>query len=435
MSERKLGSALVSALASFLMSPRFATALTTVIVGVAVLAYAIRQTMGWAGLIGILGMLVMLAGASAFVRREELDWRSALPISLLIFLGWAILSLVWSNYHWATLGGLLYLGSFTALGLYIALMRDTIQIVRAFGDVLRTTLVASLVIELVVGLLLDTHVSLLGIQGDLGSLGPIQGFMGSRNQLGLVALVALITFGSEYRTRSVSRWVGIGSVVIAGVTIFLSRSPVIAAVLGVVVVAVGALYLLRRVRQDRRTFWQLAILAIAVVAGVVAWIGRAPIIQLFSANAELNYRLQTWQKVWELIAINPLQGWGWIGFWQSEIQPFQLFTVSRGQTPTSALNGYLDIWFQLGLVGIFLFAALALLTFARSWLLAGRQRSFVYAWPALVLVALLVTTLAESSILGEYGWLTFVVCCVKAAGELSWRKAFARETPTALEST
>lgn len=429
MKDRGQRGALDATILTFTGSPRFATALTTVIVGVSVLAYALRQTIGWAGLIGILGMLLLLAATSVFARRDEIEWRSVLPVSLLLFLAWAALSVLWSNYHWATIAGVLYLGTFTVLGLYVALLRDTIQIVRAFGDVLRATLLVSIAIEIITGLVLDTHLRILGIEGDLGTLGPIQGLMGTRNQLALVALVALVTFGTEYRTKSISRWLGISSIALAAIVIGLSRSPVVVAVLGVVIVAVGSLYILRRVRADRRTFWQLAILGLVVVAALIAWVLRAQIIQLFSANADLNYRVQTWQQVWSLIAINPLQGWGWIGFWRLDLQPFQVFTAVRGQTPSSALNGYLDIWFQLGLVGIFLFAALALLTFARSWLLAGRQRSFVYAWPALVLVALLVTSLAESSILGEYGWLTFVVCCVKAANELSWRNAFARPLP------
>lgn len=70
------------------------------------------------------------------------------------------------------------------------------------------------------------------------------------------------------------------------------------------------------------------------------------------------------------------------------------------------------------------------LAFIRSWLLASRQRSFIYAWPALVLPVLLVTGVAESSLLVEFGWLTFKVCPVKAARELSWRKVFASTAPT-----
>ena len=63
----------------------------------------------------------------------------------------------------------------------------------------------------------------------------------------------------------------------------------------------------------------------------------------------------------------------------------------RDGSQTSALNAYLDEWFQVGLIGLFAFAFMVGLAFVRSWLLASRQRSFVYAWPALVLVVLLFT--------------------------------------------
>ena len=43
----------------------------------------------------------------------------------------------------------------------------------------------------------------LGIQGNIAQLGPIQGIFGTRNLLGFVAVIALITFLIEYRTQSV----------------------------------------------------------------------------------------------------------------------------------------------------------------------------------------------------------------------------------------
>ncbi|MEJ1230394.1 MAG: hypothetical protein WDM88_06835 [Galbitalea sp.] len=52
----------------------------------------------------------------------------------------------------------------------------------------------------------------------------------------------------------------------------------------------------------------------------------------------------------------------------------------------------------------------------------------MFAWPALVLVALLIGALAESSILVDFGWLTLVVCSVKASRELSWRRAWDDES-------
>ena len=111
--------------------------------------------------------------------------------------------------------------------------------------------------------------------------------------------------------------------------------------------------------------------------------------------------------------------------WRPEILPFLAIDTEAARPSASALNAYLDVWFQLGLVGLFAFLVLATLALVRSWLLASRRRSTVYTWPALVLVALTACSFAESSILVEFGWLTLVVCTVKASRELSWRQAFA----------
>ena len=75
----------------------------------------------------------------------------------------------------ATALRVVYLVAFAFLGVYVALMRDTIQIVRAFGDVMRVLLAASIALEVLSGVLLDVPIAVLGIQGDLARLGPIQG--------------------------------------------------------------------------------------------------------------------------------------------------------------------------------------------------------------------------------------------------------------------
>jgi O-antigen ligase len=130
--------------------------------------------------------------------------------------------------------------------------------------------------------------------------------------------------------------------------------------------------------------------------------------------------------VWDLSALHPIEGWGWIGAWQPTLPPFPSFFIPGEREPTSAVNAYLDVLLQLGIVGVVVFGGLVVLAFTRSWLLAGRQRNLALTWPALVLLTLIVTSLGESSLLGEYGWLTFVVCAVKASQQLSWRNAFAR---------
>ena len=85
------------------------------------------------------------------------------------------------------------------------------------------------------------------------------------------------------------------------------------------------------------------------------------------------------------------------------------------------LNAYLDVYLRVGIVGVLLFVALIALAFSRSWLLASNRRSVVYAWAPLVLVSLLVTSVFESSILIESGWMLLLICTVKASQGMSWR--------------
>lgn len=416
--------ALPTALQRVLAQPQAAHAFAVVSIGVGVGAEFFTRLVGWAGVIAMVATLVAIATGILLSRRGEIEWQGLLPVSLLVYVGWATVSITWSQYQWSSLGGIAYLLSFTIIGVTIALTRDTIQIVRAAGDVFRVVLVVSFVLEIFAGVLIDAPLTFIGVEGRLAELGPIQGVMGSRNQLGLIALLALITFAVEFATKSIGRDLAIFSLAVGGLAMALSRSPVAGAVLVVVAVASVALALIRRVPVERRTLWQLVLLGGAVVVLGLSWLFRAPIIALFEASSELDYRLELWNRVITLGVLHPLEGWGWVGLWRPDVQPFPAFDIIGQREPTSALNAYIDVWFQLGLVGTFIFAVLALLTFTRSWLLAGRQRSVVIIWPALILLALLFTALAESSILVEYGWLLFVICSVKAARELSWRSAF-----------
>src|SRR5690606_25198427 len=144
------------------------------------------------------------------------------------------------------LGGIAYLLAFTALGVGIALTRDVIQIVRAFGDVFRFVIALSFAVEILSGAVLDVPFGFIGVEGNLAEFGPLQGVMGSRNQFALIGLLALITFAVEFATRSVNRTLSVGSLIGAVLALALSRSPVVGAVLVVIIAASIALALVRR---------------------------------------------------------------------------------------------------------------------------------------------------------------------------------------------
>jgi exopolysaccharide production protein ExoQ len=413
----------------FLGSPRFTAALSLVALGLAFSTHALRSMIGSPGVLGALGCLVVLAAASFIAQRETIEWHGLLPISILSFVIWCALSVIWSNYQPQTVAGVIYQVTFAFIGVYIALVRDAIQIVRTVGDVLRVLLGISLGLEVLSGLLIDLPIKFLGIRGNIAEGGPIQGIFGSRNQLSIVALIAFVTFLIELRTRSVRPYTAIPSIALAALCILFAHSPVIAAVAVVVGLATVALFALRKIKPRARTWcqWALGLIAVAVI--VLAYIHRTRVIDLLNARADFSFRYSLWIQIWQLIPINQLVGWGWVGHWPQNVFPFTVIDANTNATHTDGLNAFLDVYFQVGLIGIILFVALIALAFGRGWILASNKHSVVYAWVPLVLVALLSTSIFESSILVESGWLLLVVCSVKSAQGLSWRNALPRKHP------
>ncbi|AGW40811.1 exopolysaccharide production protein [Leifsonia xyli subsp. cynodontis DSM 46306] len=415
-----------AAVVELLGSARFTSTLALLGVIVGFSTHAIRAVIGWPGLIGALSALVVLAALSFSAQWKLIEWHGLLPVSALVFAGWCALSFFWSQYQVATLGAVLYQLLFAFLAVYIALVRDAIQIVRVVGDALRVLLTVSLALEVLSGLLLDMPIRFLGILGNIASGGPIQGLFGTRNQLSIVALIAFVTFLVELRTRSVRPQLAAFSIALAALCLLFAHSPVIAAVSVVVGLATLALYSIRKVPAGARSYaqWGLALFTVAVL--VAAYLSRIRVIDLLNARADFQVRYQLWLQIWELIPVQQSVGWGWVGGWPTDLYPFSAIQAATGMYHPNGLNAYLDVYLQVGVIGLLLFIVLVALAFVRSWLLASARRSVVYAWAPLVLVALLVTSVFESSILVESGWMLLVICTVKASQGMSWRRRLAR---------
>lgn len=407
---------------TFLSSAAFASSLTTAAIGSVVLSHLLRSVIGWPGLIAMLSGLAILCVFALLSRRESMEWQGILPLSLLTFVGWCGLSFIWSEYQWSTVSGILYQLVVLVLALFVALARDLIQIVRAFGNVLRAVLILSFSVELLSGVLIDTPLPFLGVRGDLAQGGPIQGVLGSRNMVGLVAMIAAVTFSIEYATRAISRKVAGASIAAAGIAIFLSRSPVTAGVLVIVGVATVALFGMRAARPEARRFLQIGLLIATVAVGLIGYVARGQVVRFLNAGSEFEYRYDLWQSVSGLISLNSLEGFGWAGLWRPDRLPFSAVDYLSNRRHESALNAYLDVWFQVGIVGLVAFIVLVALALGRAWIVASNRRSVVSLWTPLVLVSLLSTSAVESFVLVEVGWFTLTVCAVKAAQELSWRR-------------
>ncbi|GAA1728773.1 O-antigen ligase family protein [Microcella frigidaquae] len=413
------------ALRDALGSPRATQVLTEVIITVALVTHAVRAFVGWPGAIAILTTLIVLASVSLAGQPERAEWRGVLPVSLLALFSLMAVSIIWSQYTWASLGGIAYAIAFGVLGVYIALVRDLIQLVRAMGNALRAILTGSFVLEILSGVIIDTPFAWIGISGDLAAGGPIQGLAGTRNALAFLGALAVLSFWIEYRTRSVPRGLTAYSLTLAAATIVFARSPVSLLVLAAVLAAGLALVVLRRLQPVARRATQSVLLVAAMIGAMIAWIFRDSVITVVDATADVQARTSVWSAVSGLIDQQPALGWGWVGHWPVTVYPFSSVRSSAGLQPDSALNAYVDIGLQLGLAGLIVLVTALGLAFVRAWLVASDRRSTVYVWPALTLVLLMTTSLTESYLLFEGGLLLFVTSAFAAARNRSWRRRLA----------
>lgn len=407
---------------AFFSHARFARAMSILVIATALGTHLLRSVVGVAGLTAIVASELVLCGLMLIARRRVVRWNAFLPISLAVFIAWCTVSYFWSYYPKASLVGIASQLSFAVLALAISSTRDTIQLIRAIGDVLRVFLATSLTLEIFAGVLIDGPIEFLGIRGNLVNGQGIQGVFGSRNAFMLVSLIALVTFIIEWRTKSVTREVAGWSMLGAALCVLLAASPVGFVTALVVVVVAALLFALRKMEPSVRRGTEIAAASAAGLGLIVAWALRGRILEALSSSEVLQYRLSLWSEELRLAAMKPLEGWGWVGLWPRKTQPFTVMNSGSGDIHNSGLNIYLDAWLQVGIVGLALLLILLGFAFARSWSLATSKKSEIYLWSPFVLSILLVSGLAESTALTEWGWLFVVLIVARSSAELSWRR-------------
>jgi exopolysaccharide production protein ExoQ len=413
---------LAEAAYAFFSHARFARAMSILVIATALGTHLLRSLVGTAGLTAIVVSELVLCALMLIARRRVVRWNSFLPISLAVFVLWCTMSYFWSYYPKASLVGIASQLSFAVLALAISATRDTIQLIRAIGDVLRVFLATSLALEIFAGVLIDGPIEFLGIRGNLVTGEGIQGVFGSRNSFMLVSLIALVTFLIEWRTKSVTREVAGWSIFGAALCVLLAASPVGFVTALVVAVIAALLFALRKMEPGVRRGTEIAAASVAGLGLIIAWALRGSILELLSSSPVLQYRLSLWSEELRLAAMKPLEGWGWVGLWPRKTQPFTVMNSGSGDIHNSGLNIFLDTWLQVGIVGLALLVILLGFAYARSWSLATSKKSEIYLWSPLVLSLMIVSGLAESTALTEWGWFFVVLIVARSSAELSWRR-------------
>ncbi|UOE44512.1 O-antigen ligase family protein [Agromyces larvae] len=384
-----------------------------------------RNLLGWWGFGAIAVLVVAGAVALLVVTRPTWIWRRV-PKSTFAFLIIATASIAWSAYPGASVLGVAITLATVTVAIALVLCLAWGAIVRALAAAIKWILALSIVFELwaalvvrgpVLPLFPDFEVTdslpkaFFWSRGLLLQGGPIEGLVGNRNLLAMIALLGLIVFACLLAAGSVRRAQGIGWLVVAALVFALTRSAT-ATLAGVAVLAAVAFAAWAR-RIDplaRRPLYWTAAAAGAATLALVA-LGWNTLLQVFGKSDDLTGRFDIWASVWQLITERPWFGWGWVGYWNPWVEPFDGLAVRNGVTYLQAHNAWLDVWLQVGVFGLIAFVSIAVGAQWRSWFLAvdqprdatGHPIAFSAASlvPLLLLVALLAQSLAESRLLIE----------------------------------
>lgn len=414
---------------------REAFAFAATMLGVVFAGDAVPNTLTWVGA-GILWAALAVWGATIAVRAKPPIPRT--PRSLWLFLGWCLVSLVWSHWRYATLPSIVVQVICAGVAFTVASTLTWRRILDATSLAMRWVLMLSLVFEAFVAIVVRHPIAPVWTdygdrkipdafyfsRAELFTGGRIQGLPGNANLLAMVALLAAIAVAVQWAEGRIRRARAIGWLVVAAVVFLLTSSSTVAVAAVVVVVALLVARWIRATPTEQRTPRYLLLAAGAVVVGAVGALAVGPVSELLGKGTDATGRGEIWAKVLGLVDQHPVLGWGWIGYWWPSIPTLADLAHRKGVTYLQAHDAYLDVWMQTGIIGLVLFAVYVLTTLQRGWAGATRigydarleQRTFdpVSLFPLLVVVALLVQSVAESRLLYQGNWILFALIAIKS---------------------
>ena len=385
----------------------------------------------------LLGTLGLAVPRIALARPARFPWRR-LPWAALGYLVFALLSVLWSGWPWATLLTWTLQASITVVALFIAFTLSWHEIVRALSSALKWVIGLSLLLELWVPLVLrhpllpffsdlpagkpDPH--WYWVRGDLFDGGRLQGIVGNSNTLGILCAIALVVFGLLYAQGARRRPALLVWLVLAAFLFLRAGSATAFASLGVGALVLGAALLMRRTRTPGgRTRMYALFAGLAVVGGAVVWFARDAVFGALGKSSDLTGRVEIWRKVWERAVQRPVFGNGFSSPWVPWDPAFHDWILDHRITVFMAHNMWLDVFLQLGALGVVLIAVVFLAFAWRAWFFAidrprwdlveDRPYAALSLLPTVLVSMLLVLGLAESTPIMLWGWLLVILLSFK----------------------
>jgi exopolysaccharide production protein ExoQ len=218
--------------------------------------------------------------------------------------------------------------------------------------------------------------------------------LGNRAVLTVLVLLTLLRRKGDHPYKVWLWRIGIG---LAVVLLMGSQSATALVLFGALIAGAVLLLLLYRLRRS----WQVVLPTIFILMGLGAIVlieNNETILAFFGRGATLTGRIPLWLNILPLAMERFWLGYGFSSFWLGWEGPSAQIWAVSGWQPGYSHNGFLDLWLNLGMVGVILAIVLLLDLFIYSLLLYIRKNSDAQFW-ILFLVVIIMLNMVEGALL------------------------------------
>jgi len=373
-------------------------------------------------IIAYMGTILLLfhpRPALRIARRTLLLW---------VLVGWALLSTAWSVIPEITLLRGLSVLVAGLYGLLLAVRYKPDTVLHIMGVALAIVVIASLMAALT----FPEWAVMTGMHQ-----GAWRGVLFHKNALGRISTLALIVFWTiMQRERGKKRLGWLLLIAAAGVNIISSRSATGLILALITIAAWCVLQIWKHLPRLLRPAIGSLALAVALPATLVLPGYLEAILGFFGKDLTLTGRILLWRALIPVILKRPLLGYGYGAFWQGDAGPAYQVWAAVGWEWPHAHNGFIDLWLEMGFVGVFvgILLILILIISSKRLFLRGCQQigSFLFLYG----IYIFASNVSESVLLrsgvtsGVFYWVLFVYCYVLVQQEnKSWNFLITRAHP------
>ena len=340
-----------------------------------------------------------------FIARKRLKeliclvWEEKLYIFLL---GWASLSVVWSIDRQLTIRHLIALLATSLFGVYLAVRYDLREQLRLVSIALGIVIVSSVA----ACLLFPKY----GIEvGDRFDEVGWQGVFSGKNMLARLVVLAALILALYLLNR---RW---RLIIVAAVALLFKLVALTNAKTSLVffVAAIAAFPFLRAFQIKPASRRTIIVLGILVFGSLASWTyyNWENFTYSLGKDPGLTGRVAMWSLSMTWISERPLLGYGYDAFWSDSNGPAADFRIASGWLEAPhAHNGFINLWLDLGLIGVLLFILGFVSTYRKALTLASATKAAEGIWPITFLSVLFVYSLTELGFLyrNDLFWILYV---------------------------